>query len=342
MKFDYCVGNPPYQESKNGNNHNIWPDFLKSVASIANIRCMVHPGRWIMMSRPYEHTFDDMKTQGLRSFNYYPKSSDVFPSVGLDGGVSITYFEGNNSDKVKYFINTKDKGIFDENLKVFTDNFKEEAYSKVFKDISKDNNMNHRINESLARINGTNNYGHIKDRNLDLIFDTPDNMKNPVKIWISKTQGRGESKFMWYFVEKDNLINIDPIIYTSRKVAIDGRGNALAHGKGNGFNNIPHICERDQFAFSHILVFPEVERERDLLLIKSLFMTKTARFLMSITQTGLGVCGFENIPDYLELAKLLPEDELFTDEWFYKTFDFSEGLINEIETRVSPKVDKEV
>ena len=70
-------------------------------------------------------------------------------------------------------------------------------------------------------------------------------------------------------------------------------------------------------------------------------MTKTARFLMCILQRERLCMGFECIPDYLELAKLLPENELFTDEWFYKTFDFSKELINEIETRVSPKVDKE-
>ena len=52
-------------------------------------------------------------------------------------------------------------------------------------------------------------------------------------------------------------------------------------------------------------------------------MTKTARYLMCITQDSLHVRGFENIPDYIELAKLLPEDQLFTDEWFYKTFDFN-------------------
>ena len=89
----------------------------------------------------------------------------------------------------------------------------------------------------------------------------------------------------------------------------------------------------------YFLLFQKL-RERELQLIRSLFMTKTARYLMCITQDSLHVRGFENIPDYIELAKLLPEDALFTDEWFYKTFDFSEGLINEIETRVSPKVEK--
>ena len=69
-------------------------------------------------------------------------------------------------------------------------------------------------------------------------------------------------------------------------------------------------------------------------------MTKTARYLMSITQKSLYVMGFENIPDYKELAKLLPEDELFTDEWFYKTFDFSEDLISEIESRLCVIIEK--
>ena len=61
---------------------------------------------------------------------------------------------------------------------------------------------------------------------------------------------------------------------------------------------------------------------------------------LGITQKTLLVRGFENIPDYLELAKLLPDNELFTDNWFYKTFDFSTKLINEIETHVSEKIEK--
>ena len=187
--------------------------------------------------------------------------------------------------------------------------------------------------------NGNSNYSFIKDENLDLLQENKENLTNPIRIWMSKIQGRGTSKFMWWYIDRDN-VKIEDFWLQSKKVMVDARGNALSHGKGNGFNNIPQICDKDMMGFSCYMIFPEVERERDLLLIKSLFMTKTARFLMSITQTGLGVCGFENIPDYIELAKLLPEDELFTDEWFYKTFDFSEGLINEIETRVSPKVEK--
>lgn len=78
--------------------------------------------------------------------------------------------------------------------------------------------------------------------------------------------------------------------------------------------------------------------ERDLALIVSLFLTKTARYLMSITQKGLHVRGFENIPDYKELEKQFEDPlMLFHDQWFYDHFKFSKELIDEVETRVSDK-----
>ena len=123
---------------------------------------------------------------------------------------------------------------------------------------------------------------------------------------------------------------------------ITSHGHSCAAVKGNVFNNNPQICDKYSTAVDVLWFYPAHDTDRELELIKSLFMTKTARLLMCIKQRDRYCMGFECIPDYLELAKLLPEDELFTDEWFYKTFDFSECLINEIETRVSPKVDKEV
>lgn len=92
---------------------------------------------------------------------------------------------------------------------------------------------------------------------------------------------------------------------------------------------------------NHYMVFPENDTDRDLQLLQSLFITKTARYLMTITQKGIGVCGFENIPDYTELEKLLPADQLFTDQWFYNTFQFSENLIKEIESTISEMIPRD-
>ena len=47
MKFDYCVGNPPYQEQRGSGSVPIWQNFINESVNIANIACMIHPGRWI-------------------------------------------------------------------------------------------------------------------------------------------------------------------------------------------------------------------------------------------------------------------------------------------------------
>lgn len=125
--------------------------------------------------------------------------------------------------------------------------------------------------------------------------------------------------------------------FSSRKVMIDKKGHSLGSGSGNIINNIPQIVSANSTASGDVLfVYPEKDTDTDLELIKSLFMTRTARFLMSIIQKDLYARGFENIPDYTLFVPLLQAGK-FTDEFFYEQFQFSKELIEHIESRVSPK-----
>lgn len=337
MKFSYTVGNPPYQESKNGNNHNIWPDFIKNSILVSNKACIVHPGRWVIKPKDsMKKVQNQLISLGLKSFNLFPVSETAFEDVTIDGGISITLLEKNYSGDITYKIDNEDKGIYDDTKMIFSNKYQEEVYTKVFRNIT--TNMMQYI------IGKPGKYGTDGGYNKPLLADklqlTDENLKEPIKIWASKGYGKGQSRFAWYFIEKDLLINPEPNIFKSRKVMLDAKGHAITHGKSNVYNNIPAICDRNVTGNTVFFIIPKSENERDLQLIKSLFMTKTTRYLMCITQDSLHVRGFENIPDYVELTKLLPEDELFTDEWFYKTFDFSKDLINEIETRITPKIEK--
>ena len=119
---------------------------------------------------------------------------------------------------------------------------------------------------------------------------------------------------------------------------IDKKGHAITSGKGNIINNKPEIVDKNVIASGDVLfVFPEHDNDYELALIKSLFLTKTARFLMSITQKDLYVRGFENIPDYTYFMNDL-NGQMFTDSFFYKNYNFSESLIAHIENSVSNKV----
>ena len=120
---------------------------------------------------------------------------------------------------------------------------------------------------------------------------------------------------------------------------IDKKGHAITLGRGNVINNVPQIVDAVSTASGDVLfIIPEHDTDYELQLIKSYFMTRTVRFLMSITQKDLYVRGFENVPDYTLFVPVL-NGEIFTDEFLYKYYNFSDALIDKINTAVSNKVD---
>ena len=358
MKFSYAIGNPPYNMTKSNDsnsaamNVSIWPAFIRESTKLANTVLMIHPGGWATGEASERSIKADLVTNyHLKTFKYYSNSNDIFSNVNIDGGISITEFDSTYNKEPTYYVDDEYKGIFDKNAIMFSNKYFEETFFKVFCKINgikyqttnqniNENNMLKYVKGSIGSGVGNNIFGFSKDKNGDKVKESSAGMKNPVKCWANLSQEMRKGKFSWYYIELDDLLDYPDYLFSSRKVMITAVGNGIYGGKGNVINNLPQICDAKSTGSGILWIFPKNNNDRELNLIKSLFMTKTARYLMSIKQKGRFVNGFDCVPDYLELAKLLPEDALFTDEWFYKTFNFSEGLINEIETRVSPKVEK--
>ena len=111
MKFDFVIGNPPYQEmSKNKMTRSIYPDFVRSSQAIGQIVSLVMPARWMSGENgPYRETqyfIDEMlKGDHLQSFHLYPNSSDLFPNVDIKGGVCFfVWNRAYSCDRVNYTI----------------------------------------------------------------------------------------------------------------------------------------------------------------------------------------------------------------------------------------------
>lgn len=341
MKFDYAIGNPPYQDQRGGTkNIDIWPNFLKESRSISNKVCMIHPGRWIIPTKTRENLRNEIINSNLKIFDYYPNGGDVFPGFQIGQGISITLFDNTYTNNILYKINGEYQGEYREDIKFFSSKLEKEAYTKVFNNIDTNHTMEAYVKGGIGTLGGSDKYNYLDEESSATLKDNNIGMKEPIRVWATLLSGRSGAAYNWYWIEKDNIKNIADYQFTSRKVMIDKKGYALVPGHGNVFNHLPQICDKYTYGVNVLWFFPKHDTDRELELIKSLFMTKTVRYLMCITQKSLCVRGFENVPDYLELAKLLPENQLFTDEWFYKTFDFSSELINEIETRVSEKIDK--
>lgn len=96
MKFDFAIGNPPYQEQSNGNNANdtpIYHYFLNAAYQIATQVEMIHPARFLSQSggTPEKWNNQMLNDKHLKILQYFPKSVDVFPNTDIKGGLAITY-----------------------------------------------------------------------------------------------------------------------------------------------------------------------------------------------------------------------------------------------------------
>ena len=337
MRFDFCIGNPPYQETKGGTkNIDVWPHFIKAAISIADTVCYIHPGRWVVPKKQMLKVRDSLIDCGLFKFNYLPDSNKVFPNLrGVDGGITVTCFKSGYTGRVEYLVNGSFFGYYSPFTKFFSNVFEKEVYNNIFSFFDKSLTIQHRVLGSVGSL-GTSEFGYDKLKHFNLLQESSLGLANPIKVWAALSFGKG-THYAWRYVDKSLLYSIPSIVLSSRKIMISKVGVPIVGVKSAvGFNGIPQIVDSNAIADNVFFVFPDVDKDYDLELIKSLFMTKTVRFLMSITQKDLYVRGFENIPDY-QFFKPMLNGKLFSDDFFYSNFGFSKELISHIENHVSAK-----
>lgn len=101
-KFDFVVGNPPYQEESEGvasksngqkPRTNIFHFFQEQADVVCKqSSCMVYPGgRWIHQSGKGLKNFGKKQINDvhLSKVMFYPKSSTLFPSIDIPDGISV-------------------------------------------------------------------------------------------------------------------------------------------------------------------------------------------------------------------------------------------------------------
>lgn len=97
MKFDFVIGNPPYQDDAVGDNKTYTPQiynvFLDNAYAISNKVEMIHPARFLFNagSTPKKWNEKMLNDKHLKVCAYFAKSSAIFPNTNIMGGVVITY-----------------------------------------------------------------------------------------------------------------------------------------------------------------------------------------------------------------------------------------------------------
>jgi hypothetical protein len=112
MKFNVVVGNPPYQDRREGTSDNpIYHLFMDMAYQLSEKVVLVTPGRFLFNAgkTPSQWNRKMLDDKHLKVQSYFSKSSDAFPEVNLMGGITITLRDKEqNFEKIGVFSKFKE------------------------------------------------------------------------------------------------------------------------------------------------------------------------------------------------------------------------------------------
>ncbi len=96
MKFDYVIGNPPYQEERRGDSTTALPiyhDFMTAAYNVGKAVELITPARFLFNAGRTPKAWNEQMLNDihLKVMSYEHDGSQVFPNTEIKGGVAVTY-----------------------------------------------------------------------------------------------------------------------------------------------------------------------------------------------------------------------------------------------------------
>lgn len=101
MKFDFAIGNPPYQDETLGDNKGYAPPvynkFLDAAYEVADKTIMIHPARFLFNAGSTPKSWNEkmLNDPHVQILYYESDSSKVFSNTQIQGGLVVSYRDDN-------------------------------------------------------------------------------------------------------------------------------------------------------------------------------------------------------------------------------------------------------
>lgn len=98
MKFDFVIGNPPYQEERRGESTTALPiyhNFMSGAYEIGTVVELITPARFLFNAgrTPKQWNEQMLADEHLKVLYYEKEANTIFPNTEIKGGVAITYHD---------------------------------------------------------------------------------------------------------------------------------------------------------------------------------------------------------------------------------------------------------
>ena len=101
MKFDYAIGNPPYQQLSEQNHRQspVYDKFMDAAYSVADCTELITPARFLFRAGQTAKEWNEkmLNDEHFKVLRYYSDSSEVFQNVDIKGGVAISIHDKNKN-----------------------------------------------------------------------------------------------------------------------------------------------------------------------------------------------------------------------------------------------------
>lgn len=357
MKFDFVIGNPPYQEEQISENADgslknyappVYDKFMEGAFKVAEKVELIHPARFLFNAGSTPKAWNEkmLKDEHFKVLHYEEDGHKVFPSLStpLRGGVAITYRDNSkNYGAIVAFTKYPEvndifhKVLYNGNFEALMDIVYSRTAYRLTDAMHKDYpEARYRKGENGKNL-GLLSKGHDYDMSSNImslipaIFydEEPDDGNDYIQIL-----GRVNNKRIYKYIRRDYVKNVDNLDFYKVYVA-----QANGSGEFGEIMSEPLVEKPGVGATETFLSIGKFETIEEAQAVKKYIKTKFARTLLSVLKVTQN--GNKPVWKMIPLQNFTPNSDIDwsqpipqIDQQLYKKYGLDQSEIDFIETHV--------